>query len=104
MTELLVQSVGGVIRVFPAWPLEIPASFASLRAQGGFLVTATVSDGKVGEVRIESTAGGRLRVLAPWAKTAVARDGTETAVDAGANKILEMDTEAGEVVVLRAGA
>jgi hypothetical protein len=104
VTELLVQSVGGVIRVFPAWPMEIPASFASLRAQGGFLVTAAVSDGKIGEVRIESTVGGRLRVLGPWAKTMVERDGAEVAVDASDAKILEMDTEAGAVVVLREGA
>jgi len=42
VTELLVQSVGGVIRLFPAWPLDIPASFASLRAQGGFLSCAAM--------------------------------------------------------------
>jgi hypothetical protein len=64
--ELLLQSVGDIIRVFPAWPRDKDASFANLRAQGGFLVTAGQQAGKVVKLEITSTVGGKLRLLDPW--------------------------------------
>ncbi len=66
VSELLLQSVGDVIRVFPAWPKKLSARFAQLRTQGGFLVSAEYADGKVGALRVESTAGGPLRLELPW--------------------------------------
>ncbi|MCL4694772.1 MAG: hypothetical protein KJ060_19945, partial [Candidatus Hydrogenedentes bacterium] len=60
--ELLLQSVGDVVRVFPAWPSHIPATFEDLRTQGGFLVTATIAEGNVSELRVTSTIGGTLRI------------------------------------------
>ncbi len=67
VSELLLQSVGNVIRVFPAWPQDQDAGFITLRAQGGFLVTAEQIAGKVTKLEITSTVGGKLRVLNPWA-------------------------------------
>ena len=101
VTELLLQSVGGVIRIFPAWPLNIPAKFASLRAEGGFLVTAAVDDGKVGPVRIESTVGGLLRLVAPWEKTEINAGGTWQPATLDASRIIEVQTQPGVVVELR---
>ena len=66
ITELLLQSVDNVIRVFPAWPADKDAEFAGLRAQGGFLVSARQTGGVVGDVTIESTAGGTVRLVSPW--------------------------------------
>lgn len=66
VSECLVQSVGGVIRVFPAWPKERDAKFTNLRAQGGFLVSAEQRGGAIVRLRIVSTVGGRLRLLDPW--------------------------------------
>jgi hypothetical protein len=40
VTEMLLQSQGGVIRLFPGWPAGQSASFAKLRARGGFIVSA----------------------------------------------------------------
>lgn len=65
-SELLLQSVGDVIRVFPAWPKDQDAAFVRLRAQGGFLVSAEQKGGKIVSVEIESTVGGRLRFVDPW--------------------------------------
>ena len=66
VSELLLQSVGDIIRVFPAWPKEHDAKFANLRAQGGFLVSAEQKAGKVAKLHLTSTVGGRLRLLNPW--------------------------------------
>jgi len=66
LSELLVQSVGDVIRVFPAWPQQRNARFRHLRTQGGFLVSAEIKDSEIGRIDIESTAGGLLRMVSPW--------------------------------------
>jgi hypothetical protein len=71
ITELLLQSVDNVIRVFPAWPKDKDAEFAGLRAQGGFLVSACQTGGVVGGVTIESTSGGTVRLVSPWVGSAI---------------------------------
>ena len=65
VSELLLQSIGDIIRVFPAWPKEKDAQFTNLRAQGGFLVTAEQKEGKVVRLEITSTVGGELCLLNP---------------------------------------
>jgi hypothetical protein len=79
VSEMLMQSVGDIIRVFPAWPKDKNASITDLRAQGGFLVSAEQKDGKVVKLAIKSTVGGKLRILNPWT-----------------GKIDEQDTKPGE--------
>lgn len=54
------------IRVFPCWPKEKDAKFISLRAQGGFLVSAEQQGDKVTRLEIISTVGGKLRLSDPW--------------------------------------
>jgi hypothetical protein len=71
--EFLLQSVDNTIRVFPCWPKERDARFTSLRAQGGFLVSAEQKGGQVTKVEIVSTVGGPLRVLNPWTGKIVER-------------------------------
>lgn len=84
VTELLLQSVGDVIRVFPAWPADKDASFSGLPAQGGFLVTAEQKAGTIAKLEITSTVGGRLRLLDPWT-----------------GKIIDRDTKPGEKMTFR---
>ena len=96
VSEFLVQSVGNVIRVFPCWPKEIPAGFADLRAQGGFLVSAQQEDGKIVKLAISSTVGGRLRLLVPWPAVTLARGGKATQVAPGTDGIVELDTKPGD--------
>ena len=63
--EMLLQSHGGTIRVFPALPgAWRNVAFAGLRAEGAFLVSAVRRDGRVTTVRVESLKGepARLRV------------------------------------------
>lgn len=64
---MLLQSHGGVIRLFPAVPeawKEI--SFRTLRAEGAFLVSADRAEGRVKEVTIVPEAGGPCRLISPF--------------------------------------
>ena len=96
ITELLLQSVENVIRIFPAWPKDKDARFAGLRAQGGFLVTAEQKLGKVDRVEITSTVGGKLRLVSPWVETLV----NGNVVKADARGVIECDTSRDEVIIL----
>jgi alpha-L-fucosidase 2 len=65
--EMLLQSWGGAIRVFPAVPDRwADAAFTDLRAEGGFKVSARRAGGRTAEVRIEATSDGVLRLRDPF--------------------------------------
>lgn len=98
LNECLMQSCNGTIRLFPNWPLERPASFATLRAVGAFLVSASCANGEIGQVEILSEAGTLLRVLNPWKTGArvIASTG-ETVVK---EETVEIPTKAGETIRL----
>lgn len=66
ISELLIQSVGNIIRLFPAWPSEKDASFVNLRTKGGFLVSSEMKDGRVTYVTVTATADQQLRMLDPF--------------------------------------
>jgi hypothetical protein len=66
IAELLLQSYGDVIRLFPAWPRDKTARFTSLRAEGGFLVSSNLKEGEIGRTTIHSTVGGTCRLQCPW--------------------------------------
>jgi hypothetical protein len=97
ISELLVQSVGDIIRVFPAWPKDKDAEFEALRAQGGFLVSAEQKDGEVVKLDIESTVGGTLRIVSPW-KTIKANGKELTPDEKG---IVSIETTKGEDLTFR---
>ncbi|MBT3201926.1 MAG: hypothetical protein HN350_18655 [Phycisphaerales bacterium] len=103
VSELLIQSVGDIIRIFPAWPKDTPAQFVDLRTQGGFLVSASQTDGEVRELRIVATVGGKLRLLSPWRAIAVSRNGVRSVpLKRDVRGIVELDTSGGEQLVFTA--
>lgn len=63
VNEMLLQSWGGTIRLFPGtsetWK---DVGFKDLRAEGGFKVSATFTDGRIHSIRIEATADQLLRL------------------------------------------
>jgi hypothetical protein len=64
--ELLLQSWGNKVRVFPAVPSGWKqSSFRDLRAEGGFLVSAAREEGKTAWVSIESLVGEALVLKVP---------------------------------------
>ena len=95
--EMLLQSWGGVVRVFPAvsdrWR---DASFRELRAEGGFRVTATRSRGRTTHVRVLSGVTATLRLRDPfdggparWNRPGVHRTGRDYVVKLAGGESLE---------------
>lgn len=64
--EMLLQSHRGMIEIFPAIPSAwSEASFSNLRARGAFLVSASMHNGAVSEIKVTSERGGTLRLKLP---------------------------------------
>ena len=86
--EMLLQSWGGSVRVFPALPDHWQdAYFENLRAEGAFLVSSRLSAGRVAFIDIASEVGGRCRVHNPWPSRAAV-----TSLQDGETCLLEGDT------------
>ncbi len=65
--EMLIQSHTGVIRIFPAIPDSWKiASFSTMRAEGAFIVSASMVNGEVTSVDIVSEKGGDLKIASPF--------------------------------------
>ena len=100
VTEMLLQSWDGVLRLFPLWSGD-DASFQSLRSVGAFLVSASLSNHSVHGVEIWSEAGELCRLQSPWGGgPIVVRDGAGAAVTAtktaGSHDVFAFATQPGE--------
>ncbi len=63
MLEMLLQSQGEVIKVFPAIPDSWKeVSFENLRTEGAFLVSAIKINGQTELIKVKSTYGGRVLI------------------------------------------
>ncbi len=102
ITELLLQSVDNIIRVFPAWPKEEDAEFTTLRARGGFLVSAQLKNGVVSEIEIVSEFGGQFSLVIPWGNVEIRneRSGRSKEVEIDDNGIATFETIAGEKYII----
>ncbi len=106
VTELLLQSVGDVMRVFPAWPAGSDAHFTDLPAQGGFMVSADQVGGTIGNVRIRSTVVGTARLLSPWPQqtlTVVEQESNAKVPVSAEGHVYSFPTTAGRAYLLRPG-
>lgn len=104
LTEALMQSVPGspggesVIRLFPAMPPQWDAQF-KLHARGGFMVEASINDGKIGQVKITSQQGETLRLRNPWPGRKVsAQYKAGDAIEMGGT-LLELSTKQNDVIL-----
>jgi len=100
LQEMLLQSVNGCIKVFPAVPQEwAEASFGDLRAEGAFLVSAERKQSRTSWIKIESLAGEpcvvkhgmgeNFRTTLPKERVTVMEDG-----------MVKLDLKKGETVTL----
>lgn len=65
--EMLLQSWGGLVRVFPAVSQKWrDVSFENLRAEGGYRVTAERKDGRTVRVGVAAERSGKLRIQDPF--------------------------------------
>jgi hypothetical protein len=69
ITEMLMQSQSGIIRLFPFWPKDKEASFQDLRARGAFLVSARTAPGEPVKATIHSLKGNPCRLRYKTAHT-----------------------------------
>lgn len=103
VSEMLMQSHEGVVRLFPCWPETMDARFGSLRAVGAFLVSAELKGGVVSGVTILSETGGDVTILNPWpgrdvrvvrsGTPAEARSGGRITIRTAANETIALDPE-----------
>ena len=66
ISEMLLQSQGSVIRLFPYWPMQKSASFDSFRARNGFMVSASWNPGSGITAKITSLSGNQCSIR--WEK------------------------------------
>jgi len=104
--ELLLQSWGDKIRVFPAVPDDWKdASFDQLRAQGGFLVSASRKQGKTDWISLKSLSGEPCVVKVPdWTTAVQIGKGKKIGFTKIAEGEFRIDLKAGEEVALSSGA
>jgi len=62
IAEMLLQSQGSVMRLFPFWPADQSASFTGFRARGGFVVSAEKVPGEGVQATITSLLGQKCRI------------------------------------------
>ncbi|MBM3992340.1 MAG: hypothetical protein FJ298_15230 [Planctomycetes bacterium] len=97
--EMLLQSWGGVVRVFPATSARWPdVEFESLRAEGALSVSATRSAGRTQRVKIVAERHCRVRLRDPFAGEAFDALGAAL-VRSGGDLLAEL--ESGASVELR---
>ncbi len=77
VSEMLLQSYDGAIRLAPAWPRSWDASFTDFLAVGAFEVSAQVVGGRVERLCLRSLKGRPCRLWHPWPgeQVEVVRDG-----------------------------
>lgn len=87
-----------VLHVFPAWPKQWNASY-TLLARGGFLVSASIREGRVDFVELESETGSECRIRNPFdGEVTLYRDGAKAEQLKGT--MLRFVTKKGESVTV----
>ncbi len=105
VSEMLLQSYDGVIRLAPACPRDWDAHFSGFLAVGAFEVEARIVGGTARFLKVRSLKGNRCRVYRPWP------GGTVEVLCAGkpvgfdeTGEIVAFDTEPGAEYEIRRGA
>lgn len=103
VSELLLQSVDDVIRIFPALAAGTGAGFTNLRSQGGFLISAAGSPEALKSLQVHSLYGGPLRLASPWPRLQMRRDGESTfhTLELDQRGVAEIETGPGEKMLFR---
>jgi len=99
LQEMLLQSQNGTILLFPAVPSAWQsASFTGFRAEGAFLVSATLAGGKVDSVHIISERGGTLRLMNPFPGAPPTVHGRPIAPEQLQQPVITLEMEAGSEI------
>ena len=94
---MALQSHQGLIRLFPCWDNSLDAKFENLRADGAFLVSSAIRNGKIGPTKIFSEVGGMAHIQMPKSGLTVTFRGRTEHIDG--NRI-DIATQPGDVIVI----
>lgn len=101
MVDMLLQSWGGNIKIFPAVPDSWKdCAFEKLRAEGGFDVSARMTDGKLSWVRIYNDAGNICRVYLPEWDMPVAANGSKGVIRPCGEGYFEIEIPKGTEMII----
>jgi alpha-L-fucosidase 2 len=101
--EMLIQSYAGFIEVFPAVPDDWKeVSFANLRTEGAFLVSAARAGGLVDELTVEAEKGGVARIKWPF-KTYFVKSQKGVTLKKTAAGLVELTMQKGGKITLKNG-
>ena len=95
INEMLMQSYEGVIRLFPCWNKKSSVSFENLRADGAFLVSSELKNGKVASLKIKSLMGRECTVEGEAIKSVAKADGSAVSFARNGNTLF-FETQADE--------
>ncbi|MFK3979288.1 glycosyl hydrolase family 95 catalytic domain-containing protein [Micromonospora sp. NPDC050397] len=97
VNNLLLQSDGGVLRLFPVWPSNRNASFVKLREKDALVVSSAFQAGRVTYVDITSEAGRTVRLQHPWPgqTIVVGQVGGGTVAHTVSGNVITFPTQAG---------
>lgn len=103
LQEMMLQSWDGVLRLFPACPVELESRFRDWRAEGAFLVSAAWKGGAVAEVAITSEKGEPCTLAEPWPGGVVVTDdrGAPVSVERVADGVVSFRTAPGRTYALQ---
>ncbi len=101
LNEMAMQSHQEIVRIFPNWDKRLDCAFQNLRADGAFLVSATIRSGIVLHAKIVAEKGGTLRVACPEEAMMVTVNGGMTDLTA-ADLVQGVETAPGDVIEIRA--
>ena len=100
--EMLLQSHTGIIQIFPAIPDSwAKVGFRNLRTEGAFIISAERAGGLTAKVKIEAEKSGSLSLANPFAGRPFTISGKPADDAMTGQKIIDLDMEAGEVVILQ---
>ena len=100
INEMLLQGHEGIIRLFPCWDKNSPASFENLRADGAFLVSAELKNKKISSVKIKSLKGRKCNLDFAYVKSVKRESDGEEIPFTRNGKVISFETQADEVYVL----
>lgn len=99
LADLVLLDLGGVLHLFYGIPAEVPARFFSLRAPGGFLVSAEKRGRTPDYAVVQATREGLLRIANPWPQAEV-RGVSVSAPSVTSARVIEWPMRADETVIL----
>ena len=100
LQEMLLQSYGGIIRIFPDIPKSWKnAGFYQLRAEGAFLVSAYKKAGDLIKVEIFSERGGELAIENPFESAKFVTDLFDCVPDSVDGTILKFKCKPGGKII-----